>query len=199
MCRPDPPRLRGSWTGCGRRWITSAPPGELRGQTLWSGADAPATVGRAQRGHGAKPSGPEGACTGRTEIGRTEGSFGRSRCPAPAVALGPPIGRYHPRGMVFSSVTFLFFFLPATIVLYYVVPRPAKNLLLLLVSLLFYTWGTGALVIALSASIAANYVLGLWIERSAEQGRDRRARAVLAVAVVMNVGLLAWFKYANFA
>jgi alginate O-acetyltransferase complex protein AlgI len=101
--------------------------------------------------------------------------------------------------MVFSSVTFLFFFLPATILLYYVVPRPAKNLLLLLVSLLFYTWGTGALVVALLASIAANYVFGLGIERFMEQGRRRRARVILAIAVVMNVGLLAWFKYANFA
>jgi len=101
--------------------------------------------------------------------------------------------------MVFSSVTFLFFLLPATIVLYYVLPRPARNTLLLLVSLLFYTWGTGALVVALLASIAVNYVFGLWIERFAEQGRRPRARAVLAVAVLMNVGLLAWFKYANFA
>ena len=101
--------------------------------------------------------------------------------------------------MVFSSVTFLFFLLPATIVLYYVLPRPARNTLLLLVSLLFYTWGTGALVVALLASIAVNYLFGLWIERFAEQGRRPRARAVLAVAVLMNVGLLAWFKYANFA
>jgi alginate O-acetyltransferase complex protein AlgI len=101
--------------------------------------------------------------------------------------------------MVFSSVTFLFFFLPATILLYYVLPRRAKNLLLLLVSLLFYTWGTGALVIALLGSIAANYLFGLWIERSIEQGRRPRAQAILALAVIINVGLLAWFKYANFA
>jgi len=101
--------------------------------------------------------------------------------------------------MVFSSVTFLFFFLPATIFLYHLLPRPARNPLLVLASLLFYTWGTGALVLALIASIAANYAFGLWIERFAEQGRRSSAHAVLAVAVAMNVGLLAWFKYANFA
>ena len=101
--------------------------------------------------------------------------------------------------MVFSSVTFLFFFLPAVIVLYYLTPRPARNTLLLVASLIFYAWGTGILVVALLVSIAANYVFGLLIERSAEEGRVRRARLVLAVAVLMNVGLLAWFKYANFA
>jgi alginate O-acetyltransferase complex protein AlgI len=101
--------------------------------------------------------------------------------------------------MVFSSVTFLFFFLPAVITLYYLVPRPARNGLLLAASLVFYTWGTGALVLALVASIAANYILGLWIERFVEGGERRRAQVVLAFAVLMNVALLGWFKYANFA
>jgi alginate O-acetyltransferase complex protein AlgI len=101
--------------------------------------------------------------------------------------------------MVFSSVTFLFFFLPAVITLYYLVPRPARNGLLLAASLVFYTWGTGALVIALIASIAANYILGLWIERFVEGGERRRAQLALAFAVLMNVALLGWFKYANFA
>jgi alginate O-acetyltransferase complex protein AlgI len=100
--------------------------------------------------------------------------------------------------MVFSSVTFLFFFLPAVIALYYVAPRLARNAVLLAGSLLFYTWGTGWLVLALIVSIAANYVLGLQVERSVTAGQGRRARIVLAIAVLMNVGLLAWFKYANF-
>jgi len=101
--------------------------------------------------------------------------------------------------MVFSSITFLFFFLPAVIALYYLVPRAARNGLLLAASLVFYTWGTGVLVLALIASIAANYVFGLWVERYADRGDRRRAQAVLAVAVLMNVALLGWFKYANFA
>jgi alginate O-acetyltransferase complex protein AlgI len=101
--------------------------------------------------------------------------------------------------MVFSSVTFLFFFLPAVIVCYYLAPRATRNALLVVASLLFYTWGTGWLVVALVASIAANYLLGLRVEQAMAARQERRARLVLAVAVVMNVGLLAWFKYANFA
>jgi len=101
--------------------------------------------------------------------------------------------------MVFSSVTFLFFFLPLVIAIYYVAPRRARNAVLLLASLGFYTWGTGWLVVPLIGSIAANYLLGLGVERAVDNGDRRRAKIVLAVAVAMNVALLAWFKYANFA
>ncbi len=100
--------------------------------------------------------------------------------------------------MVFSSITFLFFFLPAVIVGYYVVPRRWRNLLLLLASLLFYLWGAGSIVLVLLVSIAINDVLGLGVERAMDGGRRGRARLILAAAVVLNVGLLAWFKYANF-
>ncbi len=101
--------------------------------------------------------------------------------------------------MVFSSITFLFLFLPAVLVGYYVLPRRARNGFLLASSLLFYLWGTGALVLALVASIAANYWLGLRIERAVDGGRLRHAQAWLALAVILNVGLLSWFKYASFA
>ncbi|HEY0444525.1 MAG TPA: MBOAT family protein [Candidatus Limnocylindrales bacterium] len=101
--------------------------------------------------------------------------------------------------MVFSSVTFLFFFLPLVIAVYYAAPRRAHNAVLLAASLVFYTWGTGALVIPLVISIAANYEFGRRIEAALGRDRHRAARLTLAVAVVMNVALLAWFKYANFA
>jgi alginate O-acetyltransferase complex protein AlgI len=100
--------------------------------------------------------------------------------------------------MVFSSVTFLFFFLPAVLLVYYVTPRRFRNTLLLVASLLFYTWGAGWLVLVLIASIAANNVLGLSVERAMDAGNRDRARTMLAIAIVLNVGLLAWFKYANF-
>lgn len=103
------------------------------------------------------------------------------------------------RRMVFSSVTFLFFFLPAVLIAYHAAPRRIRNGLLVMASLLFYTWGAGALVIPLVASIALNYVLGLGIERAIDGEQRRRAQQVLGVAVIMNVGLLAYFKYANFA
>jgi alginate O-acetyltransferase complex protein AlgI len=100
--------------------------------------------------------------------------------------------------MVFSSVTFLFFFLPAVLIAYYLVPRRARNALLVLASLAFYTWGAGWIVLVLIVSIALNGLFGLSVERSMEAGLRRRAQAILAIAIVMNVGLLAWFKYANF-
>ena len=101
--------------------------------------------------------------------------------------------------MVFSSITFLFFFLPAVILLYYLAPRRAHNAVLLVASLVFYTWGTGALVFVLVLSIGINYGLGLAVERSVDAGRDGRARAFLAAAILFNVSVLAWFKYATFA
>ena len=101
--------------------------------------------------------------------------------------------------MVFSSVTFLFFFLPAVLIAYHVAPRRIRNGLLVMASLLFYAWGAGALVIPLVASIALNDRLGLGIERAIDGERRRRAQQILGVAIVANIGLLAYFKYANFA
>ncbi len=101
--------------------------------------------------------------------------------------------------MVFSSITFLFFFLPAVILVYYVAPRRARNLVLLLASLIFYAWGAGSLVLLLLFSITVNYLLGERIERSMEAGRPSRGRRYLAAAVIVNVGLLVFFKYIGFA
>jgi alginate O-acetyltransferase complex protein AlgI len=101
-------------------------------------------------------------------------------------------------GMVFSSVTFLFFFLPAVLIAYYLVPRRARNALLVLASLLFYTWGAGWIVLVLLVSIGFNGLFGLGVERSMEAERRGRAQLILAVAVIANVAVLAWFKYANF-
>ena len=100
--------------------------------------------------------------------------------------------------MVFSSVTFLFFFLPAVLIAYYVLPRRARNALLVLASLVFYAWGAGWIVLVLLASIGLNGLFGLGVERAMDAGHRSQAKGILAVAVVMNVGLLAWFKYTNF-
>ena len=100
--------------------------------------------------------------------------------------------------MVFSSVTFLFFFLPTVLIAYYLTPRRWRNALLVAASLVFYTWGAGWIVLVLVVSIALNGLFGLGIERAGDAGRRGRAQAILAVAVIMNVALLAWFKYANF-
>ena len=99
--------------------------------------------------------------------------------------------------MVFSSPLFLFLFLPLALTVYLLLPRVgARNFWLLLVSLIFYAWGEVGFIVLLLASTLANYVLGLWVDRSADPGQRKRA---VAVAVIINLGLLAFFKYADFA
>jgi alginate O-acetyltransferase complex protein AlgI len=97
--------------------------------------------------------------------------------------------------MVFSVPVFLFLYLPGIVVAYFLTPRALRNTLLLLASLFFYLWGERDWVLVLQGSIAANYALGCWLD--GVRGR-RAARRVLALAVAVNLGLLATFKYANF-
>lgn len=100
--------------------------------------------------------------------------------------------------MVFSSQTFLFVFLPLLLMFYAVFPRAGRNALLFAASLLFYTWGGGWFLIWLLGSITANWVFGLVAHRARDRNELRLVRATVAVSVVFNIGLLAWFKYANF-
>ena len=67
--------------------------------------------------------------------------------------------------MVFSSTVFLFLFLPVVLLLHTVAPRALKNTVLLVASLIFYFWGEKFFVLVMLASIAANYVFGLLIDR----------------------------------
>jgi len=98
--------------------------------------------------------------------------------------------------MVFSSPLFLFLFLPLVLAGYWLVPGiRGRNLWLLLASLAFYAWGEVAFILLLLASTTVNYGLGWWVDR--EQAPARRKLAV-AVAVAINLGLLAFFKYADF-
>lgn len=94
--------------------------------------------------------------------------------------------------MVFSSPIFLFFFLPALIVLYFSTPKQFKNLLLLFASLLFYAWGEGFYVALMLISISINYVFGRLIDS------QERSRAYLTAGVVINLGILVSYKYSNF-
>jgi len=94
--------------------------------------------------------------------------------------------------LVFSSVSFLYYFLPVFLLLYWALPL--RNTILLLASLLFYAWGEQEYVALLAGSIALNYAAGLAMGGA----RGRRRRVVLAFGVVLNLLLLAAFKYANF-
>lgn len=97
--------------------------------------------------------------------------------------------------MVFSSPIFLFIFLPLTLGLYYLLPRAAKNVFLLLASLVFYAWGEVFFVLVMLASISFNYLFGRLIGGSA----SARSKALaLTAGITVNLGLLAYFKYANF-
>ena len=98
--------------------------------------------------------------------------------------------------MLFSSNTFLFGFLPAVVVLYYLCPRRCRNVLLLVSSLIFYGWGEPKYVLLMLVSILLNYFCGLAAAR--QQSRQRSTRGVLIVGVVLNLGMLGFFKYGKF-
>ena len=100
--------------------------------------------------------------------------------------------------MVFSSLLFLFYFLPAVLLLYFIVPKKLKNALLFVVSLFFYAWGEPVYVLVMLAIIVIDYASGLWIQRMKDSGRPKAARFVLILCLITNLGMLGFFKYANF-
>jgi alginate O-acetyltransferase complex protein AlgI len=100
--------------------------------------------------------------------------------------------------MVFSSVTFLFFFLPVCLAGYYLLPRRLRNGWLLLSSLVFYTWGGGALVSLLIVSTVVDFAMGWVVSSGVTTGNRTRIRAGVVGSVVVNLALLSYFKYANF-
>ena len=95
--------------------------------------------------------------------------------------------------MLFSSIPFLFYYLPAVLILYFVLPRQLRNGFLLLASLLFYAWGEPAYVLLMIAAIVAFYCFGLAIEKSS------RKKLWLTLSVVFGAAMLGVFKYADFA
>lgn len=101
--------------------------------------------------------------------------------------------------MVFSTPIFLFLFLPAVLVLNYIIPKKyiaAKNVVLLIASLFFYAWGEPKNVLLMLLSIAVNYVCGLLLGRF--DSDEKKRKVVLCVSVVFNLGLLFFFKYFSF-
>ena len=101
--------------------------------------------------------------------------------------------------MVFSTPIFLFLFLPAVLVLNYIIPKKyiaAKNVVLLIASLFFNAWGEPKNVLLMLLSIAVNYVCGLLLGRF--DSDEKKRKVVLWASVVFNLGLLFFFKYFNF-
>lgn len=98
--------------------------------------------------------------------------------------------------MVFSSIFFIFSFLPVTIVAYYLAPKRMRNGILLLASLFFYAWGEPVYLFLMLYSILFNYVMGIDIAR--KQRRGKRAGVSLFFGVVVNLLILGFFKYYGF-
>ena len=97
--------------------------------------------------------------------------------------------------MVFNSIYFLFVFLPITLILYYVMPARLKNLLLVIISFLFYAWGSPKSLIFLLFAALFNYAGGIEIEHLKVTKHTDGAMKVLISSVAANIVLLASFKY----
>lgn len=98
--------------------------------------------------------------------------------------------------MVFSSLTFLFFYLPITLLVYFLAPLRWRNLVLLLVSLFFYGWGEPVYIFIMFLSILIDYTHGLLVEKY--RSDDKKARWFVGQSVVFNLLLLGFFKYWDF-
>lgn len=99
--------------------------------------------------------------------------------------------------MVFSNITFLYFFLPVTILLHFAAgSTKARNLVVLITGLLFYAWGEPFYVVIMLLSTAIDYTAGRFMDKYDSDQKKRRI--ALIVSVCMNVGLLAVFKYSDF-
>ena len=98
--------------------------------------------------------------------------------------------------MVFSSLVFLFVFLPLTLLLYFSVPRRLRNTILLIVSLIFYAWGEPIYIILMLFSTVTDFVHGLLVERYRNQ--PKKAKLVVLSSITINLGLLVFFKYSTF-
>ena len=98
--------------------------------------------------------------------------------------------------MLFSSIPFLYYFLPLVLAVYFLTPRAGKNAVLFLSSLLFYAWGEPRFCIFMLLSILQGYVFGRLIEKHAQN--KKRSKLFLTASVALSLALLAYCKYADF-
>lgn len=97
--------------------------------------------------------------------------------------------------MVFSSITFLFYFLPIVLALYYLVPNKLKNLILLISSFIFYFYGEPKYVLLMAFSIISTYICGIFVDK---YRGTKKSKIFLILEIIISIGLLIYFKYANF-
>ena len=98
--------------------------------------------------------------------------------------------------MVFSSILFIFRFLPIAMGIYFLTPKKLKNLSLLILSLIFYSWGEPRYFLLMIASIFVDYFISINIEKN---NKNKKIKIlILAISIIFNVGILFFFKYINF-
>ncbi len=95
--------------------------------------------------------------------------------------------------MVFSSLVFMFAYLPLTLLVYYLVPRKGRNLFLFFINLVFYGWGEPMLVLLMVFNIFFNYVGGYLVDKYRQD--EKKKKLFLALTCILDIGILAVFKY----
>lgn len=100
--------------------------------------------------------------------------------------------------MVFSSLEFLLLYLTVTLLIYYIVPMKLRNIVLLVVSLIFYGWGEPVYVFLMIFTITVDYIFGLFVEKNLKRGDRKRAKLHMILSVVINLAILGFFKYYDF-
>lgn len=97
--------------------------------------------------------------------------------------------------MVFSSIIFLLYFLPLFFIVYYFLPIRLRNLWIVLGSIFFYSWGAPKFIMVILGTTLLDFFLVKWMDKTQE---GNRKKAVLTIIVLINIGLLVYFKYSNF-
>lgn len=100
--------------------------------------------------------------------------------------------------MVFSSILFMFRFLPLVLVLYYIAPKKIRNTILFIFSLIFYAWGEPIYVVLMLFSTLVDYTHGLAVYNCKQKGQMGKAKLWVASSMIINLSLLGFFKYADF-
>ena len=98
--------------------------------------------------------------------------------------------------MIFSSLIFLFMFLPLVLLLYYATPKRFRNVTLFAVDLVFYSWGEPMLVLLMLVSVLINYIAAILV--GINRKKKVLAKVIFIIAIVLDLGLLGFFKYAGF-
>ena len=100
--------------------------------------------------------------------------------------------------MIFSSIIFLCVFMPIVFIAYYLFPAKARNLILLLSSLVFYAWGEPAYILIMISSIIINYLAGRLVSMFKEKSMHVKAKVAFVISIIINICILFFFKYTDF-